>query len=278
MAIQGYFFNAVKNGDKYDRVYSAEDMCSYLNKLVSNGVLPTPASNLKVNASSGMNIVVKAGDAWIQGHKIVSNADLPLTIAAASVQYARIDRVVVYVDYTNRKMNIAVKQGTPSSSPKAPALVRDSSRYEMCLADITVAKNAVEIKQSNITDRRANTSLCGYATGLIQQIDTTSLFNQFTDAFMSWFDNVKKAYASQVLTKIEYKYTTSAANEKTFNIQTYIPGYNFSTDLLMVYISGLFVPEADYTKANARITLNTAISQAGTEVDFVVLKNAITQS
>lgn len=276
MAIKGLFFNAIKTGDTYDRVYNSEDFCSYLNKLVSNGVLPTPASQLKVNASSGMNVIVGEGDAWIQGHKIVLDADLPLAIAAADVQYNRVDSVVVFVDYVNREMNIEVKQGTPGASPQPPALVRDATRYEMRLAEIMVAKNAVEIKQANIADKRADNTVCGYTVGLIDQIDTTDLFNQFQGAFDMWFEDVKAAYTSKVLSRIEYTHTTTGSSEATFDVQGFIPSYNFSTDILLVYISDLFVPESDYSTSNAIITLNTPITHAGTEVTFVVLKNAMT--
>ena len=276
MAIKGLFFNAIKTGDTYDRIYNAEDFCSYLNKLVSNGVLPTPASQLKVNASSGMNVIVGEGDAWIQGHKIVLDADLPLAIAAADVQYNRVDSVVVFVDYVNREMNIEVKQGTPGSNPQPQALVRDATRYEMRLAEIMVAKNTIEIKQANITDKRADNTVCGYTVGLIDQIDTTDLFNQFQVAFDEWFDDVKDAYSSQVLSRLEYVYTTTGSSEATFDVQSLIPSYNFSTDILMVYISDLYVPERDYTTSNATITLNTPVTHSGTEITFVVLKNAIT--
>lgn len=276
MAIKGLFFNAIKTGDTYDRVYNAEDFCSYLNKLVSNGVLPTPASQLKVNASSGMNVIVGDGDAWIQGHKIILDADLPLAIAAADVQYNRVDSVVVFVDYVNREMNIEVKQGTPGASPQPPALIRDATRYEMRLAEIMVTKNAVEIKQANITDKRADNTVCGYTVGLIDQIDTTELFNQFQDAFDIWFDDVQTAYSAQVLSRLEYAYTTTGNNEATFDVQSFIPSFNFSTDILMVYISGLYVPVTDYSTSNATITLNTPVTHPGTDITFVVLKNAIT--
>lgn len=70
MAISGYFFNALKVNDTYDRIYNAEDVTSYLDKIVGNGVFPNPSSQLQVTAGSGMSITVNAGQGWIDGHKI----------------------------------------------------------------------------------------------------------------------------------------------------------------------------------------------------------------
>ena len=127
MAIQGYFFNAVEEGGVYDRLYNAEDVTSYLDLLVSNGVFPNPSTQLQVRASTGMNVIVGTGAGWIDGHKIINTADLPLSIQTSDVLLDRIDAVVFYADYTNRVMGIGVKTGTPASTPVAPTLQRDIS-------------------------------------------------------------------------------------------------------------------------------------------------------
>ena len=136
MAIEGYFFNAIENEGTYDRIYNAEDFTSYLNQIVGNGVFPNPSTQLQVRASSGMNVIVGAGSGWINGHKIVNTADLTLTVTASDVLLNRIDRVIFYVDMDAREMGIEVKAGTLAATPVAPALVRNNSRYEMCLAQI----------------------------------------------------------------------------------------------------------------------------------------------
>jgi len=140
MAIQSYFFNAVKDGDTYDRIYNAEDVTSYLDLLVSNGVFPNPSTNLQVRASTGMNVIVGAGSGWINGHKMINTADMSVSIAASDVQLNRIDAVIFYVDLSTRSMGIEVKTGTPAETPAPPALVRTNQRYELCLAQISVNK------------------------------------------------------------------------------------------------------------------------------------------
>jgi hypothetical protein len=63
LAEKSGFFNSSGG----DRLYNAADFAAYFNKLVSNGVFPNPADNLKVNATGGMNAAVQAGSAFIGG-------------------------------------------------------------------------------------------------------------------------------------------------------------------------------------------------------------------
>lgn len=192
MAIKSYFFNAVKVGDTYDRTYNAEDFASYLSKLVSNGVFASPASNLQVVADSGLNIIIKAGEGWINGHKMVNTADLPLSVESSDVILNRIDSVIFYLDNVNRNMGVEVKKGTPSQNPTAPALTRNNSRYELALAEITLAKGQTSVTASAIRDMRGYGSLCGYVKSLIDSTDATSIFNQWNGQFNEWWSSVKQ--------------------------------------------------------------------------------------
>lgn len=192
MAIKGYFFNAIRVGDSYDRTYNAEDFASYLAKLVSNGVFASPASSLQVISDSGLKVIVKAGEGWINGHKMVNTADMSLTIESADVILNRKDFVIFYLDYINREMGIEVKKGTPAQSPAAPDLIRNTSRYELALAEITLAKGQTSVTSSSIKDVRGYGSLCGYVRSLIDSTDATTLFNQWNGQFNEWWSSVKQ--------------------------------------------------------------------------------------
>lgn len=274
MAIESYFFNAVEDGGVYDRVYNADDVTNYLDLLVGNGVFPNPSTQLQVRASSGMQVTVGAGSGWINGHKMVNTADLNLELDASDVVLNRIDLVIFYVDYSTRTMGIEIKKGTIASTPSAPALTRTSSRYEMCLAQISVAKQISAITAAMITDTRGYSSLCGYVQGLIQQVDTTTLFQQFQDAFSTWFAAVQDQFvAGKVFKKLEGIYTTQTANEASFNVLTYVPAYSFAYDILEVYINGIHLNGNEYTISNNTVTLETPIEKAGAVVTFVVYKS-----
>lgn len=274
MAIQSYFFNAVLNDGTYDRTYNAEDVTSYLDLLVGNGVFPNPSTMLQVRAGSGMNVIVGAGAGWINGHKMINTADLTLPLAASDVLLNRIDAVIFYVDFNLREMGIAVKSGTLAAAPVAPSLQRDTSRYEMCLAQIQVNKQVSAITAAMITDTRGNSNLCGYVQGLVQQADTTTLFESWQNGFETWFQAIQDQFEQgKVFKRLEGQVTTTQANQATFNVLTYIPEYAFAYDTLDVYINGLHLNGNEYSQSNAVITLATPIQKAGAVVTFVVYKS-----
>lgn len=283
MAISGYFFNALKVNDEYDRIYNAEDVTSYLDKIVGNGVFPNPSNQLQVTAGGGMAITVNAGQGWIDGHKMINSAALPLTLAASDVLLNRIDRVIFYVDHTAREMGIEVKQGTPATNAVAPDLVRNATRYEMSLATVAVGKGVSAVSQANITDTRGDSAVCGFVQGLVQQADTSTLFNQWDAAgaqqiannqavWDDWFDEVKAELAgSLALQRLTANFST-VDDLTTFNVQTYIPNYGYATDYLDIYVSGLKLTESEYTRSGSNVTLLTPITHANTTVELVVWK------
>lgn len=274
MAINSYFFNAVLSDGVYDRIYNAEDVTSYLDLLVGNGVFPNPSTNLQVRASTGMNVIVGAGAGWINGHKMVNTADLTLAIDAADVVLNRIDNVIFFVDLTTRTMGIEVLKGTAASTPVAPTLTRTANRYEMCLAQIAVNKQTAAITATMITDTRGNSDLCGFVQGLIQQLDTTTLFQQWQAGFDDWFDEVKDELSTAtLLRKFEGNYVTVTANESVFNVQTYVPQYAYALDVLEVRINGLTLTTNEYTRVGNVVTLVTPISEVGTPISFTVYKS-----
>ena len=300
MAIKGYFFNAVKDSEgNYDRLYNAQDVTSYLDKIVGSGVFPNPSTNLQVMASSGMNIVVKAGQGWINGHKMINTADMPLTIAGSDVLLNRIDRVIFYADYTTREMGIEVLQGTSATTPVAPALTRNDSRIEYSLATITINKQVTAISQSMITDTRPNSNVCGWVQGLVQQADTSTLFTQWETAYtefmttmQAWMTAQQNAYASWFDTLTEdlqvntylanfEKYASGESDE--IDIQSLdMTGYTYeSSDIFFVFINGLAaVPDVDYlldTRSTpVQIHLNLVNTSSETnEVYIRVLKSKV---
>lgn len=170
-------FNSVDG----DRVYKAEDFRNYFKQFIGNGVFYANSNALKVAENSGMTIGINAGAGWVDGAGYINDNILTKTLANADGVLNRIDRVVLRCSYTERKVYADVLQGSYSASPSAPALTRNADKYELALADIYVAAGVTSISQSNITDQRLNTTVCGIVTGLIVQADTTDIFNQFEE-------------------------------------------------------------------------------------------------
>ncbi len=278
MAINSYFFNAVLSGGVYDRLYNAEDMTSYLDLLVGNGVFPNPSTQLQVRASTGMDVIVGAGSGWINGHKMVNTADYTLTVDNSDVLLNRIDAVIFYVDHDTRSMGIEIKTGTVAQNPVSPALVRTDDRFELCLAQISVPKQVTDITAAMITDTRGNSNLCGYVQGLIQQMDTTTMFQQWQAAFESWFSEIQSEFRSGLsIRKYEGVYVTQQANEASFNVKTYVPHFSFAYDILEVFINGMHLNSNEFTLSNDTVTLETPIEEAGATVTFVVYQSVNTE-
>lgn len=190
MAINFYFFNSVEK----DRLYNAEDISNYLKGIIGNGIMPYPADCLQVVAGTGMQVIVKSGTGFIDGHKLENTADYILTVLAAEPMLNRIDRVVFYVDHTNRKMGFKYKAGVADAIARPPELVRTQDMVEYCLAEVTVAKQTTSITKTNITDTRLDSSLCGVVQGLIQQVDTGKLFDQQNALFNKMLEEKQKEF------------------------------------------------------------------------------------
>lgn len=236
------FFNSVDG----DRKYNADDISSYFVKLISNGVFPNPSDNFKVVAKSELTVTVKAGFAFCNAKYAENTSDYDLTLDNADTTNPRIDRIVLRLNTSNREFTLAIIKGTPAAEPTAPEITRTSTIYDLCLAEIAVAANASSIATADITDKRGNTSLCGYVYGLIQQIDTTELFNQYNDAFETWFTNLQTnlTYNARVQ---QLNYAT-ILTETTSTVPFTIADYNPSIDILTVYVNGFICnPNTDYS-------------------------------
>jgi len=179
--IRSGFFNSVNQ----DRKYNASDFAEYFASFISSGVFPNPSTNLQVVAQTipDMTVIVRPGKAWINGYILINDDDYVLQLDPADGVLNRIDRVVARYDVEDREIRIEIKKGTFASAPEPPSLQRDADAYELGLADIYVAAGAVSITQANITDLRLNTDLCGIVHGTVNQVDTTTLFNQY----QTWF-------------------------------------------------------------------------------------------
>jgi len=190
------FFNSVS----HDRTYRAEDWAEYFASFIGNGVFPVPSTGLQVVVDNGMNLLLKAGKAWINGYFYNNTSDLTITIGTADGQLNRIDRIVVRWDLTNRIISAEVKSSAYSASPTAPALQRDADIYELALADVYVGAGVTAITQSSITDLRLDTTVCGVVAAVVDQIDTEA----FNAQLQAWFAEYQSLSAAEYNTLVSY--------------------------------------------------------------------------
>lgn len=197
MAEKYGFFNAVETSTGvYDRTYNAEDFANYFSKFISNGVFIEPTDGLKVSAQSGLKVTVKAGSAYIDGYYYELTEDTTLTIQVNSSSYVQTDSVVIRLDKPNRKMSLELKNNDTSVS-------KTSTIKELQLATIKKSVGASSVSASDITDKRPYNEVCGFVTGVVQQISTSDLFSQFTAMFNTWFNGIKGQLSGDVATSLQ---------------------------------------------------------------------------
>jgi len=202
LAIRSGFFNSVNGDRRYDAAFFAE----YFATFIGDGVFPNPSTGLQLVESAGMQTILKVGKGWIKGYYVINDSDYIIKHDNADGVLKRIDRVVMRLNFLKRQIEIVLKKGSQASSPTAPAVQRDAEAYELVLADVLINAGATKITQANITDQRLNKSLCGIVHGVVDQVDTTSIFNQY----QSWFNNFSvtkanefSAWQTQVTTALE---------------------------------------------------------------------------
>lgn len=205
----GYFDSEITGVDEngmpiFDRAETSDLFRMLFASLVSNGVLATPGDCFQVVAGAGMTVRIRPGFAMIKGAFAYDADEATVTLAAANANLTRLDRVVLRCNYHDRCCEIIVKTGTPATIPVAPELLQpvNGDYYELGLALITVAANQAAITQSSISDTRADSSVCGLITQLIDHIDTSEFMQQLTTwqeeyaaeqqaAFSTWFEAMK---------------------------------------------------------------------------------------
>lgn len=189
------FFNATKKSDgSYDRTYDASDFASYFSNFVSNGVFISPADQLRVSAETGLTVTVKKGKAFIEGYWFELVEDCDITLPVNSGTQERTDVICVRLNKQNRAVELVTKSGVTSTLPAVSGTV-----HELVLAEIAVGVGIVTLTAGNVTDRRPDKNYCGYVGALVTDIDTTHLYNQFTNQFNTWFAELKKQFGSDAV-------------------------------------------------------------------------------
>lgn len=200
MAWTSGFFNSV-NGD---RRYNAEQMSKIFEGLITSGVYASVGNKLAVQPNSGMTIQIATGRGWFAHHWVNNDSEYRLTLEESDVVLKRYVAVCIKVDETGAVRDAVpyLKYGEFASSPVKPTMTRTETVKEYCLAYIYVGAGVSEIKASDIEDTRANEALCGWVTGLIEQLNSATLFAQFTAIFNEWFGGLQDFINEEVETKL----------------------------------------------------------------------------
>lgn len=227
------FFNAQMDASgEYDRSYLAEDFASYFSRFISNGVFPNPSTGLQVIASepADMSVTLSTGYAYINGYKYENTSPLKFNIDVADGVLNRKDAIFVRFNKLGRAINAYKAKGNPGSSAVAPSVIRNEDYWDLCVGIINVNAGVTAIPQSLIEDTRLNTSLCGIVTGLVEQVDTTTLYNQIQSdlaefktvsqaEFDAWFEDINSKLGTEPATALQQQ--VDALDATKMNRTTY---------------------------------------------------------
>lgn len=296
--VKSGFYNSVN----HDRLYVAEDMNKPYSRVVADGVFATPqgtpSDDLQVvSASNGMKITVKKGQA-ICGKKWFENtSSVVITVPPNTSVNDRIDSVLIQIDNANgvRAGNIVYRTGEASADPVAPSVVSDDYVTEYRLANVYVESGTSSITDAQITDCRGS-SECPWVTSLIQQVDTSTLWTQYQEAYQQYYDRQTDDFeeyierqrqswedflsqlteeltvSTNVITLKASYFVTEAVSEVPIGISSFDP----VSDVLEVFISGLKAIEGiQYTVDGSSKIVLTAEASVGQLIEFVVYKSVI---
>lgn len=169
----------------YDREYVAQQWADYFSLFIGTGVFASPTNQLKVVAGDGMEIIVKEGWAFIEGRWYHNDADLTLSVQPNTTTSTITSGVFIQADSANREIKAVIATGRTTPD-------RESSYYELELAQLQIETGTTAITDAMITDMRTDESVCGFVKGLLEGvIPTADLFLQFETQFMNWFEEMK---------------------------------------------------------------------------------------
>ena len=158
--------------------------------VLNTGVLRTGRSQIDLNLfavfgdSSGMQVKVPSGSAWIEGFFVENDAEAIVTIDTADATNPRKDIVILKLDRSANTITLTKVTGTPAASPTAPSPTQNDTVWELVLAEVLVDALVATIAAGKVTDRRDFT---WDKVHKAKAINATALHQTLTDgATINW--------------------------------------------------------------------------------------------
>lgn len=167
----------------YDRAVDSAFLRRFYKAYWDDGVFYKPSTSFAVTATgTGMNVQVQPGMAQVQGAFCLEDTVQTLPIAAADAGLNRIDSVVLRMDLSldKRDISLAVVNGVAAVSPVAPTLTRNTTTWELGIANVLVSAGAGVITQRDVEDTRLDDTRCGAVAQTVGELDTSGFFAQLT--------------------------------------------------------------------------------------------------
>lgn len=206
MAVTSGFFNSVAG----DRVYTAEDISSMFEGMVSEGVFATVGNSFFVTYNAGtMTITVGPGRAWFSNTWLKNSENLVLTVDQAEPILNRIDSVIIEFDRSVgvRANSIKIKKGTPGSSPVAPTMTSTTDVKQYRIADVYVGAGVTQITAGNITNKVGTTGTPFVANVVGASFNLQTFITQMEGEFDYWMATLVNELSSNQVTNLQAQIT-----------------------------------------------------------------------
>lgn len=198
-------------------MYNNDDFRQYFANFISTGILAnvplagSTAFQVTQTDNPSMNVIVGSGVAWIIGGQVMNTSPLSFQIPAPLTSQSRTDSIVVQWSNSSNNGDIIYKQNSTQ-------VVQTNDVYELQLCKILVPANATNISQANITDMRADTSVCGFSSPY-EAIKTGDLLAQFKSEleangvlFSQWFETIKGQLSEDAAGNLQNQINNSVHN------------------------------------------------------------------
>lgn len=177
MAEHSGFFNG-------DQEYGQEEFNRYFDNIYESGVSVNSDNTMTLGVvATTLGVQVSSGFSIVKGFYLYNDNTKVLNITR-DANYNRIDRIVVRLNLSTRKVSIELKQGVAGSKPVAPNLQRDNLVYELSLAQVLTPRSGNFI----VTDERYRKELCG-AIRPKNLTEFNKMIEEFTKQFDKWFNS-----------------------------------------------------------------------------------------
>lgn len=104
-----------------------------------------------------------------------------LTVPEADNTLNRVDRVVLQFDTSENIAAIKLKTGTPAVAAQPPDILQNHNQYELGLCTISVPAGSTAVTAADITDTRADETICGVMRDGVTGIPAATLIKKLRD-------------------------------------------------------------------------------------------------
>lgn len=263
MALTYGYFNALN----HDRLYDADQMSDMFEGILSpNGIYEAIGDAFLVTANNDMTVTVGTGRGFVERKWMKLDEPEILSLSSSHESLNRYTAIIFRLDKSTREITLEAIDGEGSTgNPVKPEIIRNDVIYDICLAYILVKKGVTAITQKSITDVRPDRAVCGWITGVVEQVDVSQLFIQYQNAYEEMMRNMEQWQNRTMIAYDEWFQTLTQDLEINMYVACYekhvtglpaqiknqrldMTGYVYdSSDIIFVFVNGLELSPTDYT-------------------------------